>query len=398
MAFRCLPLTIIISGLAASFPSFALEVLDDEHLSGVTGQAAGIKITQEYENRIDSLDYWDDNGWGAEGTQGRFTVHEVVIRTDTNRPDVREVRLRKDDNNQTYLEITDIDYSLEQSYKLSINGQSLGTYGSDNYQGTNGRKIILRPGGAKDENGADIGGPGGINIEWIFPAAVSYDSWMEKNGVRQTQTTIYDDVYSKGNGGLNNTNISVDIVDEGLRIGLPEVVDGFKGEMNRRIGDDVFGSVAMRNINYKPGGYVMVKSAKETGDIGLELDLQMAAGSNFEMLDISGRVQLDAALSQGDSYLTTNNHVHSSKITLNDALTVKGMRLNIDGERGAVFDFDTSPGAPTTVAQANLTISEQKIMQGGGDMVAKSAAAISMGAVNMQINLTNQSYIQVQGY
>ena len=130
---RFLPLTVLITGLSMGYSSIALEAMDDASLSATTGQAAGLRITQEYENRIDSIEYWDDNGWSDEGTRGNITLNDIVIRTRTNSPEVRELRLQRDSSDDsTYLEITDIDYTTEQSYKLSINGKSLGTYGQDN--------------------------------------------------------------------------------------------------------------------------------------------------------------------------------------------------------------------------------------------------------------------------
>lgn len=395
---RCLQLTVILTGLTASYPLLALEAMDDTALANTVGQAAGLKITQEYENRTDSIEYWDDNGWGEEGTRGNLTINNMVTKTATNRPEIRELRLKRADDNSTYLEITDIDYSTEQSYKLSINGKSLGTFGEDNYQGTYGRKTILRAGGAKDEHGAEIGGPGGVSIDWLYPAELTYDSWVEQNGVRQTHTVMYDDIYNKGEGGLANTNITVDIVDEGLRIGLQEVVNGFKGEVNNKIGNDIHGSTAMRNINYKPGGYVMIKSAKEAGDIGLELDLVLKEGSGFEQVDISGAAIDLQGTEAGKSYLTDNHYVSSTQIELQSDLRIEGMRLNVDGQHGVMLDFDKSEGAPVNVASANIEIYDHKIIKGGENMESRLSNLPSLGTTNMQLNLTNQSYIQIEGY
>lgn len=395
---RCLSLTIILTGLAASAPSIALEALDDNVLSDTVGQSQGLKITQEYENRIDSLEYWDDNGLNN-GKAGNITINDMVSKTATNRPEIREIRLKRDTtDNSTYLEITDIDYSTEQNYKLSINGKSLGRFGEENYQGTYGRKTILRAGGAKYADGTDIGGPGGISIDLIYPHTLTYDSWTEHNGVRQTKTVMYDDIYQKGNGGLVNKNITVDIIDDGMRIGLQEVENGFKGEVNNRIGDDIHGSTAMRNINYKPGGYVIIKSAKDSGDIGLELDLKLKANSGFEQVDISGAaIDLEGAQA-GKSYLTTNHFVNTQTIKLLSDLSIEGMRLNVDGERGLVLDFDTSMGTQK-VASVNLEVSNHKILRGNeNNMAQRVDNAVSLGTTNMQLNLTNQSYIQIEGH
>lgn len=395
---RCLHLTVILTGLVAASPLLALEAMDDSALANTVGQAAGLKITQEYENHIDSIEYWDDNGWGADGKAGNLTLNNMVTKTATNAPEIREYRLKRADDGSTYLEITDIDYTTEQSYKLSVNGKSLGTYGEDNYQGTNGRKMLLHAGGANNPDGSPIGGPGGISIDWLYPAELTYDSWVEQNGVRQTHTVMYDDIYQKGKGGLENRNITVDIVDEGLRIGLQEVTNGFKGEVNNRIGNDVHGSTAMRNINYKPGGYVMIKSAKEAGDKGLELDLVMKAGSGFEQVDISGAAIDLQGTKAGESYLNSNHLVSSTKVELLGDLRIEGMRLNVDEERGVILDFDTTANAPVNVASVNIQMSDHKIIQGGENMEARLSALPSMGTTNLMINLTNQSYVQIEGY
>ena len=46
-SLRCLPLTVTIAALVISAPSIALQAMDDLSMSDVTGQAQGLRITEQ---------------------------------------------------------------------------------------------------------------------------------------------------------------------------------------------------------------------------------------------------------------------------------------------------------------------------------------------------------------
>lgn len=393
---RCLHLTTTLAVLTTAAPVFALQGLDDSSLSNVTGQAQGIKITQQYETVIDSLSYIDDDGLGPNGTAGTITLSNFRENT-PNGPAIRDVQVVNDYKGKgKALVITNHQLEIDQYIgDISINGKSLGAQGQDNYKFAAGDTLVtsIRAGGYVGTNG--------MSIDVEVPSSLSYDKWQEINGVRQYTTVNYDDPYNKGQGGIHFEDITIDIVDDGLRVGLPTVSNGFINQYNKCVGSfetcrdparakhDVTQSNAFRNINFLPGGYVLVKNAKAAGDIGLEFDMRVKAGSNLNYVDIFGEV--------GDNYPSSQIFEMSAHVNLLSDLVIEGMRMNVDGERGLVFDFDTSAGAPRTVASANIELSNITLQR--SDRVNQPGVTPpNAGTLDLQLNLGSRTYIQIEGY
>src|SRR5690606_26899773 len=108
---------------------------------------------------------------------------------------------------------------------------------------------------------------------------------------------------------------------------------------------------------------------------------------NMENVTIQGFVDLDTYY-QGQS----ENFEQSAKITLKSDLLVKGMRVNVDGERGVVMDFD--PTGPANVASVNLEMKDITLKHNS----VASPKVVSLGTLDVQLNLTNQTYIQIEGH
>lgn len=397
-SLRCLHLTATLAALTAASPVFALQALDDLILSDVTGQAQGLKITQEQETVIDSLTYYDDDGLGgANGTAGSITLSNVRRYTPKGVPTVQDIEVKnvivKGTDKGRGLVITNHQLEINQEIgDISINGKSLGSQGQNNYRfGANDVLVTsIRAGGYLGNNG--------MSIDVAVPSSLSYDQWKEMNGVRSYVTISYDDPYNKGQGGIVFEDITIDITDDGLRVGLPTTRGGFINQYNNCVGTwkdcrdpgqtkhNVTSSNAFRNINFMPGGYVLVKNAKGANEYGLELDARVKAGSNLDYIDIFGEV--------GDSYPNSQVFEMSAHLHLNSDLIIEGLRMNVDGERGLVFDFDNT--TPHQVASANLVMSDVTLMR--SDRVKTTPNPVSIGTLDVQLNLGSRTYIQMEGH
>lgn len=391
---RCLPLTVTIAALALSAPAMALQAMDDHSLSDVTGQAQGLRITEQQEMVIDSLSYIDDDGLGTDGTVGTITLSNIRQFTPPNRPTVRDFEVKQTAKGQA-LVMTSRELAITREVgDIAINGKSLGAYGQDNYSFAAGDTLVtsIYAGG--------YGGGNGLSIDVDVPSSLSYDNWHEINGVKQYVTINYDDPYNKGHGGIFYENITIDIVDDGIRVGLPTISNGFINQYNECVGSfkscrdpeiakhNVTTSTAYRNINVMPDGYALIKNAKGANEIGLEFDLVVKQGTNLDYVYIFGEV--------GNNYPNSSVFEMSAHVDLLSDLSIEGMRMNVDGERGLVFDFDNSTNPGAKVASANIGLSNITLQR--SDKVGVGPAPVSLGTLDLQLNLTNNSYVQIEGY
>ena|SRR5690554_658299 len=394
-SLRCLPLTVTIAAVLLSAPTYSMQALDDQSLSDVTGQAQGLRITDSHETVIDSLSYIDDDGLGPNGTSGSITLSNVRQWSAEKKPTVRDFEIKDLGKGKGQgLIMTSRELAVYREIgDVLINGKSIGSYGQDNYHFAVGDVI---------ETGIYAGGfdgNNGISVDVDVPSSLSYDNWHEINGVKSYVTTNYDDPYNKGNGGIFYQDITIDIVDDGVRVGLPTISGGFVNQYNACVGSfescrdpevakhNVTHSTAYRNINMMPGGYALIKNAKGANEIGLEVDLVVKQNTNLDYVYIFGEV--------GDSYPNSSVFEMSAHIDLLSDLTVDGLRMNVDGERGLVFDFDnTTPGA--TVVSGNIGLSNITLMR--SDKVISTPNPVSLGTLDVQLNLTNNTYVQIEGY
>lgn len=397
-SLRCLPLTATIAAVLISAPTYSMQSLDDQSLADVTGQAQGLRITEQQEMVIDSLSYIDDDGLGPNGTVGTITLSNIRQFTEDG-PTIRDFEVKETDRQKALgenskgkaLVMTSRQLAVNREIgDVAINGMSLGSYGQDNYSFAPGDVI---------ETSIYAGGyvGNGLSVDVDVPSSLSYDNWHETNGVKQFVTTNYDDPYNKGNGGIFYQDITIDIVDDGIRVGLPTIEGGFVNQYNECVGtvdscrgegkNNVTHSTAYRNINLMPDGYAIIKNAKGANEIGLEVDLRVKQNTSLDYVYIFGEV--------GDNYPSTSVFEMSANVELKSDLTVDGLRMNVDGERGLVFDFDNStPGE--TVVSGNVGLSDITLMR--SDKVATTVNPVSLGTLDVQLNLTNNSYVQIEGY
>ncbi|MDK2777693.1 MAG: hypothetical protein KYX62_08530 [Pseudomonadota bacterium] len=82
MALKC---CLTLGALIAAAPVCALEELNEQDLADVSGQAQGLRYTSEFDARVDSITYIDDDGL-AGGPVGTVSLcRSVCIRPPTAR-------------------------------------------------------------------------------------------------------------------------------------------------------------------------------------------------------------------------------------------------------------------------------------------------------------------------
>jgi len=376
MASKC---CLILATMMAGTPALALEALDESSLSEVTGQAQGLRYTSEYDARIDSISYIDDDGLGADGTVGTISMSPIRMYTPVNRPVQIDLEI-KEINGRKAVVFTNRDLPIELEVgSLAINGQSLGGLGQGNFQIADGDALVTRM-----YAGGRIGS--GFTLDLLIPKSMRMDTYYEDEGARFTSTIDFSDPRDPNLGGLTLENITFDLETDGLRIGMPTISGGNINIYNARIGDDVLNSLAFRNIQMVSGGYLLIKNAEQAGEIGIEFDSRIAAGSSFELVYIAGEVD--------DNYPNLNVFEMSAQVSMPSNFDVKGMRMNVDGERGLVFDFDAATA--TDGVSGNLLVENITLQR--SDKVGVGAVPASIGTLDMQVNLTQNSYLQVEGH
>ncbi len=376
MASKC---CLILATMMAGSPVLALEALDESSLSEVTGQAQGLRYTSEYDARIDSISYIDDDGLGADGTVGSISMSPIRVYTQTNRPVQVDLEV-KDVGGRKALVFTNRDLPVEVEIgSIAINQYSLGGFGQGNFQMADGDAMVtyLYAGGF-DGNG--------LTLDLDIPNSMSYETYIEDDGTRFTTTVDFSDPRDANGGGLFLKDITLELVGEGLRMGLPTTTGGNINFYNARVGDDVLNSAALRNIVLTPGGYLLIKNARGAGEYGLEFDTVLKQDSQFDYVYIAGEVD--------GTYPNPNVFEMSANISLLSDFSVKGMRMNVDGQRGLVFDFDNTDAA--SGVSANMLMQDVTLQR--SDKVAAAVNPVSIGTMDIQMNLTNNSYLQIEGH
>jgi hypothetical protein len=365
-------------GSCLALPTLALQPIADQQLAAVTGQAQGLRLTSEYDARIDSINYIDDDGVGNGGSVGALTLSPVRMFTPTNRPIEIDIEV-KQVNGRKAVVFTNRDLPVELRVgSVAINGESLGGMGQGNFSIGSGDALITRM-----YAGGEVGS--GFTLDVLIPASMSLDAYYEDDGARLTNTLSFSDPRDANGGGLQFRNMTFDLETDGLRIGMPEVNDGNFNIYNARLGDDVLNSLAFRNINIPSGGYWLLKNAENAGEYGIEMDSRLPQGTALQLVYIAGAV--------GDNYPNAETHEFSADIELLSNLDVQGLRMNVDGERGLVLDFDTntsSDGIRGQLSMSNMTLQRS-------DQVG-SGTTVGLGTLDAQINLSRNTFLQIEGH
>jgi hypothetical protein len=238
----------------------------------------------------------------------------------------------------------------------------------------------------------------GINLSIYIPKTAQFKQDVEVNGVKFASTVRFIDADPEdtdlnttdvnGNpntgsakttiddyqGGLDLTNITVDGVDDGIRIGLPTLNDGVIAITDFRIGNDEVGYDFINDIILKDidltGGFIVLKPDEKAGSSSITMDMT---------------VNKDTALTY--VYRDPNDQI-STRITLTEDLVVEGARLNTSLENGLELGLGSVKGRVKmdqfTLAP-NFYTDEQRAIQA------------PLGELTVNLNIARTSYLHIQG-
>lgn len=372
--------------------SYALQPLSDESLSGVTGQAQGLRLTTEFALKTPAvIEYIDDNGISVDENGNARLDGDGNVRTPkgslsltvnsytkANSPLSLDIKIDDVDGRKALVVSADA-LPVAMDASVAINAQSLGSFGQSDFVMDDGDRVEARIyAGGNQGNGT--------TLDLDLPKSLTFDTYYEDEGARYTTTISLRDQKASNGGGLSLKGLTVDIENDGLRLGLPSIKNGTLNMLNNRLGGDVISSTFLRNINLPTGGYLLLKNAKGSGDVGLEMDALVPAGTSLDMSMVVGEV--------GDNYPNNTTSEQTASIKLLDDLSIRGARTNVDGERGVVVDFDrnrATSGVSTRILVDNVTIQRS-------DIAALNTNPVGLGTLDVRLNLTNNSYLQVQGH
>lgn len=372
-------LTILFAtwGLISSFAAHSLQALSDAKLAQVVGQSRGLNITSEQNVDIASVTYTDEDGVGNAGLSGNLSLNQVKVRNTPNQPVNMDLEI-KDYNGKKAVWLTL--YSMQTSMQvenLSINNKSLGGFGQSAIQMAANDTLSIRIyAGGQSGNG--------LTLDMLLPTSLTFDSYYTDDGTQLTQTLVLKDPNSS-NRTLNLEGITLDLANNGMRVSLPELTNGYLAMQNMTIGNSVFGSSILRHINLKKGAYLIIKNAKNHNEKGMEIDASIKQGSNFELASITGKITNNTP--------AANSYESTAKITLLEDLNATGMRMNVDGNRGLVFDFAGNNGAGGIRGKIQIDdIYMRKTSQ------ANLPNQASFGRAVLDMNVGAQTYLQVEGH
>lgn len=365
---------VAICLLVSSLQTQSLQSLDDESLSEVVGQSRGLTIKSEHNVDIDSFSYTDDDGLNL-GSPGTLSLSGIKIRTTPSKPMDMDMEL-KDHNGKkaVWLTIRSLSTSLSVN-SIAINGKSLGGFVQlPIFMGINDTATVRLYAGGQVGNG--------LTLDLVLPTSLRMQSSYVDDSTRLTQTMTLKDPNNPTRTALNLEGITLDIDNDGLRVGLPKISNGYIAMENMKVKNSVFGSSILRNININPGAFLVLKNAKRQNEIGIELDATLKKGSNFEMASVSGELV--------NATPSSSNFVNSARVSLVEDLRIKGLRMNVDGNRGLIFDFSPSGGVQAKVEIDNVYLYR-------GDQASRATQA-SLGRAVLDMSLGSQTYLQVQGH
>lgn len=387
----------LVSSLFICTPTLALEQLDDAVLSKVTGQAQGLKYTSEFGISIQSIDYFDDDL----EDQGFISFSNVSIGTAINRPLVIDVEVGTDPNDPArrglFLSANDlaVEYQIANIY---VNGESLGGFGGDNFQMDADDQYVSRfyAGGRNGD---------GLSIDIEIPDSMTSDQYYEDAGVRLTTSIGFsqpDPLNTGKTGGIILRNLTLDIEEDGVMIGLPEITDGAINFYNFRLGDDILNSVALRHINLLPGGELYIKPSKDAGSSGLEADALIKQGSNLDLVYISGSID--------GGYPDENTFEMAGHINFDTDFEVNGLTVNVDKDNGIELAFNdtyvapyndgslTTSGLVANGVKGEVTLSDVFLYRSDVAVIPSSATHVGAGKLNAHIHILPTSYVHVRGH
>ena len=377
--------------------SQALQSLDDSSMSNVVAQE-GIRLLTEYEATIDSVQYYDDKNPLNSSDSGGGSLSFVDVNIATRAQQIIDIEVVNgtdssiagiDRTGRTGVRLSSQEFPVDFSVgDLKINGESLGQAGIVGFT-TGGVSPIVFDlwAGGFDENSNGLADESGLTLDIIFPKESSFNLYYEDDGTRVSSNINYCADEACTTGGLVLEDITIDVVAEGLRLGLPTIKNGTLNISDFRIGvsaDDYsdINELSFSNINIEPGGYVVLGAPTGAGESAITFDLALAK-TNFDFTfydtsdtardSLSAHVQISGLNSAG---------VANAKGEINVLETVTP--TNGDPKTGGLHvDFE----AAFQIVATDITMQPEGVTN-----------APVLGSFELNLQILNGSYLEVMGH
>lgn len=394
----------------------ALEQMDDSSMSSVVAQE-GVRLISEYEIYLQDLSIIDGDDGGVS------SLKNITFGTRANRQ--QEIDFKIASKTELYEEIhgdgscvsadctnelglaffnRDLPYDLEVG-AIEINGKSVAGVGITDFEvNAFANNPAFLSGMHANEKSLNVtafaGGFDGRGIDFsvYVPKTAQFKQYVEVNGVKFASTVRFIDADPEnpnltttdqnGNpnpggvtttiadyqGGLDMTNITVDVVSDGLRLGLPEMEGGVIAITDFRLGNDEIGYDYINDIVFKDinltGGFVLMKPGLLETEDAINMDMQVNAGTGFTYV-----------------YRDPNDQINA-RVELSKDLTIAGASINTSGVNGLEIGLGQVKGQ---VFIDDITLAPNFYTD------AQRAQQAPLGELTVNLNIANTSYLHIQG-
>jgi len=398
----------------------ALEQLDDSSMSDVVAQE-GVRLISEYELYIQNISLIDTDG------KGSTSLSDITQSTRPNRQQVIDFKIASEaslhesmygsactpgagcDDTRLGLAFFNRDLPYDMTVGgIEINGKSVAKISVTDFevnafsQFTHNTEF-LAPLSADQQSLNVTAFPGGfdgrgINFSIYVPKTAQFKQDVEVNGVKLSSTVRFidadptdsglsdKDVNGNPNasgvkttindyqGGLDMSNITVDGVADGIRIGLPTMEDGVVAITDFRIGNDEIGYDYINDIVLKDidltGGFIVLKPDEAADKSSINIDMTINENTAFTYV-----------------YRDPNDQI-SARISLISDLEVKDASINTTIENGLELGLGDISGR---VKIDHITLAPNFYTDAQREIQAP------LGELTVNLNIANTSYLHIQG-
>jgi hypothetical protein len=383
MASRALT-TLLMMPLMVS----ALERLDDSSMSDVVAQE-GVILRSEYEIKIDSLQYFDEDDHGSItmsdiniATRSQQVIDLDIITGSGNRSGRNGIRFSNKE--------LPIDLSVD---TVKINGKSIGGFGMRHLTTGGVDPLIVDVwAGGYDLNENGIADESGFTLDISVPKETSYDLYYTDDGSELSMTVDYCSSYAASActaGGIEFTGMTFDVTDKGLRLGLPEIVGGQVNIKNFRLNESVINDITLKNFTIPAGGYIELGAPDIAGESAINFDAYFAAGSGFDYVFYDSS---DADVQEFDATVSFDALASDAGNAATNYFYVKDGSINVGSgdDKGILIALGDSV-AGTGGVRGSLSIN---------DITMKPVGAVSapvLGSIKVNLQVLPGSYLEVMG-
>lgn len=380
--------------LLLPFSTHALQSLNDDAMSSVVAQE-GVRLLSEYEVTVDAVQYFDDENinTAVQDGGGSLTLSSVNVATRALQIiDFDIVKGSGDRAGRNGIRFTNEELPIDLKVgKVSINGLSLGSIGlTDFTTGLESPITLDLWAGGYDSDNDDSTHESGLTIDLEIPKESSFNTYYEDDGSRLSMTVNYCSGRNSAGGctggGLNLRGLTVDIIKEGVRIGIPTLAAGHVNIRNFRINESPINDVTLSNITIPEGGYLVLGAPSAAKESSINIDAYIAAGTSldFQLFDISDSdVQVAGAHVEllalgGDS----NGFFKAEDISMN---------VYSGDDKGLRFDLgdaaNNTGGIEGTVLATDVTLRP----------VGQATAPV-LGSIQLDLQVLPGSYLEIMGH